>query len=271
VAYAVTREEPSRPAPRDEPTPLSEVVVQVDPEGEPPIVDTIPVPFRGGGPGVTLPTSPHSMVVGQGGVWTVRFRTLFHVDPSRSEVRTRLQLEMRGVPFSMNLAVGSDKVWIAYDGGFLEVNPATDEQRRVMTLETPGAATAADVVVGEGFVWVGLGDGRLVRLDPATGRDRTRMGLDPIDTIAFGHGSVWTADTVGGTVTRYDPETMRVEATIEVAAGLDYLVSGDAAVWASLGAWDPLPRSTSVRTSQRGPCRWVGFRRGSRPGPGRCG
>lgn len=257
VSYAVTREEPSRPEPRDEPTPLSEVVVQVDPEGEQPIVDTIPVPFRGGGPGVTLLTSPHSMVVGEGGVWTVRFRTLFHVDPSRSEVRTRLELEIRGVPFSMNLAVGLDKIWIAYDEGLLEVNPATDEQRRAMTLETQGAATAADVVVGEGFVWVGLGDGRLIRFDPATGRHRSRTGLDPIDTIAFGHGSVWTADTLGGTVTRYDPETMRAEATIEVAAGPDYLVSGDAAVWAlsrSLGSLTEIDIAENVaaRTVQVG-------------------
>jgi streptogramin lyase len=258
VAYAVTREDPSRPEPRDEPTPLSGVVVQVDPEAEPPIVDTIPIPApRSLGAGVTLLTSPHSMVVGEGGVWTVRFRTLFHVDPSRSEVRSRLELETRGVPFSMNLAVGSDKIWIAYDGGLLEVNPATDEQRRAMTLETPGAAKAADVVVGEGFVWVGLGDGRLVRFDPATGRRRSQTGLDPIDTIAFGHGSVWTADTVGGTVTRYDPETMRAEATIELAAGLDYLVSGDAAVWAlsrSLGSLTEIDIAENVaaRTVQVG-------------------
>jgi class 3 adenylate cyclase/streptogramin lyase len=256
VAYAVTREDPSRPE-RDEPTPLSEAVVQVDPEGEPPIMDTIPVPLPGGRPGVTLLTSPHSMAVGEGGVWTLRFRTLFHIDPSRSEVRTRRELEIRGVPFSMNLAVGSDKIWIAYDEGLLEVNPATDEQRRVMTMEAQGAAKAADVVVGEGFVWVGLGDGRLIRFDPATGRHRSQTGLDPIDTIAFGHGSVWTADTVGGTVTRYDPETMRAEATIEVAAGLDYLVSGDAAVWAlsrSLGSLTEIDIAENVaaRTVQVG-------------------
>jgi class 3 adenylate cyclase/outer membrane protein assembly factor BamB len=258
VVYAVTREEPNPSAKAsDAPAPLSGVVVQVDPEAEPPIVDTIPVPVPGGRPGVTLLTSPHSMVVGEGGVWTVRVRTLFHVDPSRSEVRTRLELETRGVPFSMNLAVGSDKIWIAYDGGLLEVNPATDEQRRIITLETPGAAKAADVVVGEGFVWVGLGDGRLVRFDPATGRHRSQTGLDPIDTIAFGHGSVWTADTLGGTVTRYDPATMRAEATIEVPAGLDYLVSGDAAVWAlsrSLGSLTEIDIAENVaaRTVQVG-------------------
>ncbi len=71
------------------------------------------------------------MVVGQGGVWTVRFRFLFHVDPSRSEVRERIPLEF-GISFSVNLAEGSDKIWVAYDGGLDEVNPATGEQREAI-------------------------------------------------------------------------------------------------------------------------------------------
>jgi hypothetical protein len=81
-------------------------------------------------------------------------------------------------------------------------------------------------------VWLGTGDGRLLRLDAATGRHRWVTGLDPIDTIAFGHGAVWTADSFGGTVSRYNTDTMRLEAEIEVAGGIDDLVSGEVAVWA---------------------------------------
>jgi class 3 adenylate cyclase/streptogramin lyase len=233
VAFAATRgQQPEEPDRTESTGPPSGAVVQVDPERVPPIVKSIPVLVpRVRVPGVTLPTSQHSMVVGQGGVWTVRFRDLFHVDPSRSEVRTRITLETRGPPFSANLAEGSDKIWFAYDNGLIEVNPATDEQRPVIPF-SPGGYGSSDVVAGGGFVWFGTSSGRLLRFDPATARDRTRTGLDPIDAIAFGHGSVWTADNLGGTVTRYDPETMRAEATIDVAAGLDYLVSGDAAVWA---------------------------------------
>ena len=88
VAFAITRGRPGSPARTRSTAALSEVVVQVDPEREPPILKSIPVPVpRVSTPGVTLPTSAHSMVVGQGGVWTVRFHYLFHVDPSRSEVR----------------------------------------------------------------------------------------------------------------------------------------------------------------------------------------
>jgi streptogramin lyase len=181
------------------------------------------------------------MVVGQGGVWTVRFGDLFHVDPSRSEVRQRLKLEGGGSSFSVNLAEGSDKIWVAYDGGLDQVNPATGEQREAIVLEGDRLVTN-DVAVGAGFVWLGGSDGRLIRLDPATGRELPRTGLDPIDAIAFGHGSVWTADTVGGTVTRYDPKTMRRIEEIEMPIAADYLVSGDVAVWAL---------STSVGTLSR--------------------
>lgn len=229
VAYVVTREDPSRPAPTDEPAPLSEVVVQVDPEREPPIVKSIPVPVpRVSTPGVTVPTSAHSMVVGQGGVWTVRLRILFHVDPSRSEVRDRLSFEF-GISFAVNIAEGSDKIWIAHGGGLDQVNPATGEQREAVRLASV-QSVSNDVAVGGGFVWLGGSDGRLVRFDPQTNRKVERDGLDPIDAIAFGHGAVWTVDTVGGTVRTYDPDTMRPRAPIAVR-GTDSLVAGEAGIW----------------------------------------
>jgi len=160
----------------------------------------------------------------------VRFRSLFHVDPSRSEVRSRIELETHGQPFTVNLAEGSDKIWVAYDRGLIEVNPATDVYREVMVLRTSGTGPGSvDAVVGGGFVWVGTGDGRLVRYDPRTEKDRTRTDLGRIDAMAFGHGSVWTADVVGGTVSRYDADTMRRVAEVDLAA--DYLVSGDLFVW----------------------------------------
>jgi DNA-binding beta-propeller fold protein YncE len=81
-------------------------------------------------------------------------------------------------------------------------------------------------------VWFATGDGRLVRVDPRSGHQETRNDLDPIDTIAYGHGSLWAADTIAGTVTRYDPATLGPDGTIDVPAGVDDLVSGEVSVWA---------------------------------------
>jgi class 3 adenylate cyclase/streptogramin lyase len=234
IAFAVSSDGgPPPPPPGDgSNAPSRGSVVQVDTTtGK--IVRSIPVPVPTvSTPGVTLPTNPHSMIVGQGGVWTVRFRHLFHVDPSRSEIRKHLTIEA-GISFSLNLTEGSGTIWLADDRGVIEVNPATDEQRRALLFEWGGQRlVSSDVVFGDGFVWVGSSEGRLVRFDPATGRDRFRTGLDPIDTIAFGHGSVWTVDAVGGTIARYDPRSMRRVAKIDVPTAADYLVSGDGAMWA---------------------------------------
>jgi streptogramin lyase len=131
------------------------------------------------------------------------------------------------------------------------VNPATGEQREAVVSAT-NRPVANDVAVGAGSVWLGGSDGRLVRFDPVTGRDLARTGLDPIDAIAFGHGSVWTVDTVGGTVTRYDPGTMRPIKKIVMPTAADYLVSGDVAVWAlstsvgTLSRIDPLTNDVAI-------------------------
>lgn len=227
VAFAVTREDPSRPAPREEPTPLSEVVVEVDPEVDPPIVRSIPIPVeQHGGPAIAPPAATHPIAVGQGGVWTVRFRSLYNVDPARSEVRTRINLETP-ISLSFDVVEGEDKIWVAFDGGLIEVNPATGEQRRAISFD---GTWATEVAVGGRFVWVGLGDGRLMRFDPRTDREVTRAGLDPIDALAFGHGSVWTIDVVGETLSEYDPASIRRRTRVAVNGG-DGVVVGDSAIW----------------------------------------
>ncbi len=218
------------PSANREPGPPAHAVVEVDPERAPPIVRSIGIPIEQHG-SFRLRTSPHAIVVGQGGVWTVRWASVFHVDPSRSEVRTRITLQ-GPPPFSTNLAVGLDGVWLAYDGGLIEIDAATDEQRRVITLGSAAnpVSAAADAAVGGGSVWLGLGDGRLIRFDPRTGRDVTRTGLDAIDAIAFGHGAVWTVDAVAGIVSAYDPGTIRQRSEIPVGSA-DSIVVGDSSVW----------------------------------------
>jgi streptogramin lyase len=200
--------------------------VEVDPEGDPPIVRSIPIRVeQHGGPAIGPPAATHPIAVGQGGVWTVRYRSLYHVDPARSEVRTRITLEAP-ISFSFDVVEGEDKIWVAFDGGLIEVNPATGEQRRA----TSFAASAIEVTVGGRFVWVGMGNGRLMRFDPRTDREVTRARLDPIDALAFGHGSVWTVDVVGETLSEYDPASMRRRTRVTVNGG-DGVVAGDSAIW----------------------------------------
>ena len=175
------------------------------------------------------------MVVGQGGVWVLRFRgLLINADPLSHEVRRSIRLEVGAPTAAFNLAEGFDSVWASFGEGLIRVNPATGEHG-VFARITRGGAVAGlptDVAVGGGRIWMGRADGTLVRLDPTSrGETVSVEGLAPIDGIDYGHGAVWTLDVLGGTVTRYDPETMRVVAAIPVAGGVDSIVSGERGLW----------------------------------------
>jgi class 3 adenylate cyclase/outer membrane protein assembly factor BamB len=212
--------------------PSSKSVVNIDPEsGE--ILSTIPAPVsQQGGPAGVPPTSAHPIAIGEGAIWSVRsYRLLYHIDPEDEDVETQIVLE-GGLSFPYNVAVGLDKVWVSCARGLIAVNPATNEQSWVMQFEAEGSQFGTDLAIGGGAVWVGGSDGRLIRFDPSSGRRRTRWGLDPIDAITFGHGSVWTVDTFGGAVSRYDPDSLDRIARIPIPAGVDALIAGDEAVWA---------------------------------------
>ena len=241
IALAQLRDDQrSVPSPGSGGAPTSGSLVNVDPAtGD--ILREIAAPAsQQGGPTGRPPEPVHPIDVGQAAVWTSRsYRLLYRVDPTDGEVEHRILEGGLSAPYSV--AVGYDKVWVSCARGLLEVNPATIDQRWVVNLEAEGAQFGSDLATGGGAVWFGTNDGRLIRIDPTTERARTKLGLDPINAIAFGHGSVWTADTFGGTVTRYDPDTLEPIDTIGIASGVDTLVSGENAVWA-------LSRSLGVLT-----------------------
>jgi hypothetical protein len=108
------------------------------------------------------------------------------------------------------------------------------------------------LAAGDGAVWVATGappraaEGRLLRLDPETG---LRVASIPVgwwpSSVALGAGSVWVADSIGdgsrlkhhlpgleGAVTRIDPATNQVLATIRLP-GVESLAVAGGAVWAT--------------------------------------
>jgi hypothetical protein len=158
IAFAVTREG-SVPPPTNgtgSDAPASESVVQIDPE-DGTILATVPAPgAQPGLPGITPPTSAHSMVVGQGGVWTLRsFGSLYHIDPQRLEVRKRTELLDPSLGVSFNIAEGFDAIWVSTGGSLIRVNPATDQQESVLRIPASGTGFSAEVAVGGGYGWGG--------------------------------------------------------------------------------------------------------------------
>jgi streptogramin lyase len=84
------------------------------------------------------------------------------------------------------------------------------------TAKGDGPTTMA---VGYGGVWVGFGDGRVVRVDPDTGRVRevARAGIH-VDSMATGFGSLWVTSTdtsmLRDGLYRLDPRSGRVRKVV---------------------------------------------------------
>jgi class 3 adenylate cyclase len=246
VAFAATRDETDPPGTKST-TSLHGSVVRVDLETNertPIFVATLPDTFSGG----LLPPPDHGIVVGQGGVWVLRERLLFHVDPLHGEVRGRVTIGSQ-LTFTTNVTEGLDAVWVVSDEGLFRVHPATDEGRLVEPFPPIGVVTA-DVAVGAGSVWVGTASGRLLRFEPGTGGRLWRSGLGHIDSLAVGHGSLWTIDSLEGTLSRSDLGSMRLlDESPPIAGGVDALAVGERYVWVlsrSVGSLSQVSADTTM-------------------------
>jgi YVTN family beta-propeller protein len=95
--------------------------------------------------------------------------------------------------------------------------------------------SASFALPGGGALWVtDRLDNKLIRVDPAAGRVKWRLGIpsSPFG-LAYGAGSVWVGSRNGGRVTRVNPTTKRIQKRISVGAAPYALAFGAGAVWVS--------------------------------------
>jgi DNA-binding beta-propeller fold protein YncE len=106
-----------------------------------------------------------------------------------------------------------------------------------VTATIPVGADPSDVLVSQGAVWVAAGQS-VSRIDPATATTTSMVAVGPRSRLAAGFGSIWAAnnDPSGVSVSRIDPRTGQVEATIPItvtapAVKQTQLAVGAGAVW----------------------------------------
>jgi DNA-binding beta-propeller fold protein YncE len=97
------------------------------------------------------------------------------------------------------------------------------------------------IAVGAGSVWVtpNGADGRLIRIDPRTGRISARISAHPIyfgSVLAVGAGFVWTGNDDeryqrGATVSKLNPRTNRVVGKPLVLGSPQSIAFGQGALW----------------------------------------
>ena len=78
------------------------------------------------------------------------------------------------------------------------------------------------------------GDDFVTRIDPDSGaRDDIQVGDGP-SAIVSGAGSIWVANTLAGTVSRIDPSTNDVVATIETGNAPSGITVAEDFVWVAV-------------------------------------
>ena len=167
-----------------------------------------------------------------------------HALPAGGKVLRRIRLGGGPLTVGEPLAVGEGAVWAvnAAGGRLMRIDPARNAIVARIKVGVPAAIAA-----GDGGVWLANQSFNTVtRVDPATHMHTIiRVGRSP-EGIAVSPGAVWVANAgslanAGGpTVSRIDPATNRVVATIRVGpksdSGAAYtnLIASPRAVWVAL-------------------------------------
>jgi len=178
-----------------------------------------------------------SIAVGEGSVWFVCGVGLARIDPVSSHA---LRLPYLGL-VPRGIVVGVGAVWVSNaDNTVSRISLYTNRVTDTSTV----AADPRGVATGHGAVWVSaFAADKISRLAVAEAgvgiaSESIQVGDGPVD-VAFGAGAVWVANSRDGTVSRIDPRTDEVVATIPLGNSPQAIAVGGGAVWVTVQAREP--------------------------------
>jgi len=147
--------------------------------------------------------------------------------PATETVAARLRATIPVANTADSIAIADDAVWVSgWDGA--AVSRIDADTNEVITVDAGSPGTR--VAVGEGGVWVGVDGGQVLRLDPESADVIATIEVGPGTAVPFpGDGAVWVSTFGGDVVSRIDPQTNEVTATVEIAS--NGLVVADDAIW----------------------------------------
>jgi DNA-binding beta-propeller fold protein YncE len=162
------------------------------------------------------------------------------IDPRTNTVSRRLEVD--ATPYSV--VESGDDLWIAdwENSAVVAIDRSTGDER----LRVDGIAEPTQIANGPEGLWVNehAGD-EIVRLDPATGDELARVVIGGRPGMVLGLGSVWALSDDDRLVSRIDPATNLVVATIPMAGNPTGGVIAAGAVWITGGP----QRGSCERTS----------------------
>jgi YVTN family beta-propeller protein len=150
-----------------------------------------------------------------------------------------------GVPGASGLLVGEGAIWVGTELGVVRISASSNSVSARIPL---GVGLPAALAIGEDAIWVAaragfrccppkaVGTGTLTRIDPATNTVEATIPIGGEPAgVAVGEGSIWIADAGTRSVVRVDPAANRVAARIRVGARPRGIAVGGGSVWVSVG------------------------------------
>jgi len=183
-------------------------------------------------------SSAYAIAAGANAIWVGSGNAILKIDPSSHELVTRWHYG-GGIN---DVAVGSGSVWLVSSA-------ETVARVSVTTVRPTGEATIGVIptalAIGGGSIWVAApapygSHAAVWRLDPTTARVTQTttlgkvVGYPPTLEIAFGEGALWVASYDAGTVTRLDPVTGNVVATIRIGGHPSGIAVGAKRIWVTV-------------------------------------
>jgi DNA-binding SARP family transcriptional activator len=179
------------------------------------------------------------MRFGLGALWRLEDPgELLQIDPA-----TMRLTRTTPIGFAGDIAVAGNGVWVSGDTNMLvRVDPiyGTVAQRiRLPHRRLDHARSNGGVAFGAGSVWVAQGRSRVLRIDPAGERIQHVFNVPEAVVLAFGGGAVWVASSELGKLTKIDPRTNSIVASVRVGPSICCLAVGGGYVWAAndSGIW----------------------------------
>jgi hypothetical protein len=197
-------------------------------------------------------------VAGEGALWVVSSAGVTKRNETTGAVETVIQVDD---PLAIHDAFGA--IWVGTHAGakatIVKIDPAIDEVTATVDVSQPLAIGRLSLADGEGAVWALDGEGNLTKIEPLSGKAVARFAVGAGTGLAVGEGAVWVADNLHDAISKLDPETGEVLATIELASTPDVIAFLDGKLWAvDSGA----ATVTTIDVSTLQPGRSIGVARG---------
>src|SRR5215213_5477658 len=200
--------------------------------------------FLGAGSGDPLgqvPTGPGAsrMRFGLGALWKLEDPgELLQIDPPSMWLKRTVPIGFAG-----DIAVAGNGVWISGDTNTLvRVDPIYGTVAQRIRLPHHGAErprSGGGVAFGAGSVWASQGHSRVLRIDPVGERIQHVFDVPDAGVLAFGGGALWVGSSELGKLTKIDPRSNAIVASVHVGPSICCLAAGGGYVWAAndSGVW----------------------------------